>query len=328
MIVTRLNPASLAEFEAMLDQYARETKQTMRDVQLEQGALLCRDSAIFTPPMPKGGGKGLHKGAFKAGLQSVERDVRKVFVAADEKNSRAAVSIMSNRLAHATRANDIAAFNEVISSASLSTLKSTGGILRKILADPDQQRAFKKARNFFARVFTTSNEYGGVKMTKALKPIYDSIRSRYRGRIRKNKGPGFSYEKRYVTYSNDDIEQFIERQQMHVGRMKSGWYGAVMSLPKPKINGVEKNFGVNAFNGADWVRRHGVGLGYSKLMVMPSAVSLKVGNRIADDYGIASEVEGGGVPAIAVGNRVKQMSARIIHLLQKAVDRANKRKSK
>lgn len=322
----KLNPATMQEFEKTLERYAQETRQTMRDVQLEQGALLARDSAIFTPPVVKGGGKGLGKSAFKAGLKSVEKDVRKIFVAQNDKSQRAAISIFTRRLAAATKANDIAAFNQVISSASLPALKSINGILRKILADPNYDRAFKKAKNFFGRVTTQMDEYGNQRMVMNLKPIHEAIRGRYNGRVRRNKGPGFGYENRYIVYGDDLIQDYVQKRQLHVGLLKSGWYGSIMSLPKPVINGVPKNFGVNAFNGADWVRRHGVGNGYSKLTQIPGGWSLKIGNRIADENNVSSDVEGGGVPAIALGNRVKQMIPRIAHLIQKAVDRANRKK--
>jgi hypothetical protein len=48
-------------------QFAAQTGITMRDAVLEQAAFACQDAAMFTPPLPRGGGNGLSPGAKKAG---------------------------------------------------------------------------------------------------------------------------------------------------------------------------------------------------------------------------------------------------------------------
>ena len=59
MVSVSISPKSQAEFIAALRQFAANTGQTMRDAALEQAALACQDAATFTPPLPKGGGRGL-----------------------------------------------------------------------------------------------------------------------------------------------------------------------------------------------------------------------------------------------------------------------------
>jgi len=66
-----LDQTSVNKFIATLQRFAAKTGQSMRDATLEQAALICQDAATFTPPMPKGGGRGLSKAAQTAGDNAV-----------------------------------------------------------------------------------------------------------------------------------------------------------------------------------------------------------------------------------------------------------------
>ena len=160
MVKVSVNQASYARMMAALRQYSIDTQQSIHDVVCEQGALLCRDLATFTPPLVKGGGQGLSKNAKAAGEQAVEGDIRKTFVAADDRSSSGAGMLLMRSAADATRRDDFGGFEKLISAGSMQALKSLPPIMRKIAADYDRQRAFKKAKNYFARTVVTKNEYG------------------------------------------------------------------------------------------------------------------------------------------------------------------------
>ena len=121
----------------------------MRDACLEQAALACQDAATFTPPMPKGGGRGLSKAAQVAGDEAVAGDMKKMFVAANDRSSTSASPLLTNQLAYATKTNDIGLFNKIIGKGTLEALKGLSPIMRKIANDRDYDRAFKKAKNYF-----------------------------------------------------------------------------------------------------------------------------------------------------------------------------------
>jgi hypothetical protein len=78
VVKVTIEPKSQAEFLAAIQKYATRSKQTLKDATLEQAALACQDAARFTPPLAKGGGKGLDVAAGKAGERAVDRDVGKV----------------------------------------------------------------------------------------------------------------------------------------------------------------------------------------------------------------------------------------------------------
>ena len=65
MVKVSIEPKSQADFLAAIQKYAQRSKQTLKDATLEQAALACKDAAVFTPPLAKGGGKGLDVAAQK-----------------------------------------------------------------------------------------------------------------------------------------------------------------------------------------------------------------------------------------------------------------------
>ncbi len=317
MVSVSISPKSQAEFIAALRQFAANTGQTMRDAALEQAALACQDAATFTPPLPKGGGRGLSKAAQTAGDNAVAGDIKKMFVAANDRNSNSAASLLTNQLAYATKTNDIGLFNKVIGKGSLQALKNLPPIMRKIANDRDYDRAFKKAKNYFNTTNPVMTDYGQG-FVQELRPPHNRIKGKFGGRIGKSVRP---VKLKMLVESKSDLDQYIRDRQAMVGMIKAGWASALRSLPKPVINGVPKDFGVKLLSVA-WINRHNRVLGRNSLTANEKVVELSVTNTQGNVNGIATDAD---VLGLVYANRVKQMKARFERHMNSTIQRANRR---
>ncbi len=317
MVSVSISPKSQAEFIAALRQFAANTGQTMRDAALEQAALACQDAATFTPPLPKGGGRGLSKAAQVAGDNAVAGDIKKMFVAANDRNSNSAAALLTNQLAYATKTNDIGLFNKVIGKGSLQALKNLPPIMRKIANDRDYDRAFKKAKNYFNTTNPVMTDYGQG-FVNELRPPHNRIKGKFGGRIGKSVRP---VKLKMLVESKSDLDQYIRDRQAMVGMIKAGWASALRSLPKPVINGVPKDFGVKLLSVA-WINRHNRVLGTNKLTANEKVVDLSVTNTQGNVNGIATDAD---VLGLVYANRVKQMKARFERHMNSTIQRANRR---
>jgi hypothetical protein len=317
VVTVSISPKSQAEFIAALRQFAANTGQTMRDAALEQAALACQDAATFTPPLPKGGGRGLSKAAQVAGDNAVAGDIKKMFVAANDRSSNSAAALMTNQLAYATKTNDIGLFNKVIGKGSLQALKNLPPIMRKIANDRDYDRAFKKAKNYFNTTNPVMTDYGQG-FVQELRPPHNRIKGKFGGRIGKSVRP---VKLKMLVESKSDLDQYIRDRQQMVGMIKAGWASALRSLPKPVINGVPKDFGVKLLSVA-WINRHNRVLGTNKLTANEKVVELSVTNTQGNVNGIATDAD---VLGLVYANRVKQMKARFERHMNGTIQRANRR---
>jgi hypothetical protein len=316
VVTVSISPKSQAEFITALRQFAANTGQTMRDAALEQAALACQDAATFTPPLPKGGGRGLSKAAQTAGENAVAGDIKKMFVAANDRSSNSAASLLTNQLAYATKTNDIGLFNKVIGKGSLQALKNLPPIMRKIANDRDYDRAFKKAKNYFNTTNPMMTDYGQG-FIQELRPPHNRIKGKFGGRIGKSVRP---VKLKMLVESKSDLDQYIRDRQQMVGMIKAGWASALRSLPKPVINGVPKDFGVSLLKVA-WINRHNRVLGTNSLMANDKVVELSVTNTQGNVNGIATDAD---VLGLVYANRIKQMKARFERHMNSAVKRANR----
>jgi hypothetical protein len=317
VVSVSISPKSQAEFIAALRQFAANTGQTMRDAALEQAALACQDAATFTPPLPKGGGRGLSKAAQVAGDNAVAGDIKKMFVAANDRSSNSAAALLTNQLAYATKTNDMGLFNKVIGKGSLQALKNLPPIMRKIANDRDYDRAFKKAKNYFNTTNPVMTDYGQG-FVQELRPPHNRIKGKFGGRIGKSVRP---VKLKMLVESKSDLDQYIRDRQAMVGMIKAGWASALRSLPKPVINGVPKDFGVKLLSVA-WINRHNRVLGTNKLTANEKVVELSVTNTQGNVNGIATDAD---VLGLVYANRVKQMKARFERHMNSTIQRANRR---
>ena len=317
MVSVSISPKSQAEFIAALRQFAANTGQTMRDAALEQAALACQDAATFTPPLPKGGGRGLSKAAQVAGDNAVAGDIKKMFVAANDRSSNSAAALLTNQLAYATKTNDMGLFNKVIGKGSLQALKNLPPIMRKIANDRDYDRAFKKAKNYFNTTNPVMTDYGQG-FVQELRPPHNRIKGKFGGRIGKSVRP---VKLKMLVESKSDLDQYIRDRQAMVGMIKAGWASALRSLPKPVINGVPKDFGVQLLKVA-WINRHNQVRGTNTLTATEKVVELSVTNTQGNVNGIATDAD---VLGLVYANRVKQMKARFERHMNSTIQRANRR---
>ena len=311
MVRVVLDQTSVNKFIATLQRFASKTGQTMRDACLEQAALMCQDAATFTPPMPKGGGRGLSKAAQTAGDNAVAGDIRKIFVAANDRNTQSASALLTNQLAYATKANDISLFNNIIGKGTLQALKGLSPIMRKIANDQDYDRAFKKAKNYFNTTNPIRTEYGQG-FVQELRAPHNRIKGKFGGRIGKNVRPT---KIKLLVESKGDLASYIKERQAMVGMVKSGWASALRSLPKPKINGIEKNFGTDLLAVA-WINRHATRgtsnvASDSQNKLIEVSVTNSLGN--VNNIGVDASV----IPLVIV-NRRKQMGLRMRRHLKDA----------
>jgi hypothetical protein len=317
VVTVSVSPKSQAEFIAALRQFAANTGQTMRDAALEQAALACQDAATFTPPLPKGGGRGLSKAAQVAGDNAVAGDIKKMFVAANDRSANSAAALLTNQLAYATKTNDIGLFNKVIGKGSLQALKNLPPIMRKIANDRDYDRAFKKAKNYFNTTNPVMTDYGQG-FVQELRPPHNRIKGKFGGRIGKSVRP---VKLKMLVDSKSDLDQYIRDRQAMVGMIKAGWASALRSLPKPVINGVPKDFGVQLLKVA-WINRHNQVRGTNTLTASEKVVELSVTNTQGNVNGIATDAD---VLGLVYANRVKQMKARFEKHMNSTIQRANRR---
>ena len=302
---------------AGLRQFAANTGQTMRDAALEQAALACQDAATFTPPLPKGGGRGLTKAAQTAGDNAVAGDIRKLFVAANDRNSNSAAALLGNQLAYATKTNDLGLFNKIIGKGTLSALKGLSPIMRKIANDRDYDRAFKKAKNYFNTTNPVMTDYGQG-FVNELRPPHNRIKAKFGGRIGKSTRP---VKVKMLVESKSDLDQYIRDRQQMVGMIKAGWASALRSLPKPVINGIPKDFGVDLLKVA-WINRHTQVRGTNSLVANDKVVELSVTNTQGNVNNIGVDAS---VLPLVYANRIKQMKARFEKHMNSTIQRANRR---
>ena len=317
MVTVRIEPRSQAEFIAALRQFAADSGQTMRDACLEQAALACQDAATFTPPMPKGRGRGLTKAAQVAGDKAVAGDISKLFVAANDRNSNSAAALLGNQMAHATKAGDIGLFNKIIGKGTLQALKSLPPILRKIANDQDYTRAFAKAKNYFNTTNPIQTDYGQGFVNEP-RPPHNRIKGKFGGRIGKSVRP---VKIKMLVESKSDLDQYNRDRQQMVGMIKSGWASALRSLPKPVINGVPKDFGVDLLKVA-WINRHTQTRGTNTLLANEKVVELTVTNTQGNVNNIGVDAS---VLPLVYANRIKQMKARFEKHMNSTIQRANRR---
>ena len=316
MVTVSISPKSQAEFIKACRKFAALTGQTMRDACLEQAALACEDAATFTPPMPKGGGRGLSKAAQTAGDEAVAGDMKKMFVAANDRSSSSASPLLTNQLAYATKANDLSLFNKIIGGGKLDALRGLSPIMRKIANDRDYTRAFQKAKNYFNTTNPVMTDYGQG-FVQDIRPIHNRIKGKFGGRIGKGIRPT---KVKMLVETKGELDQYIRQRQQMVGMIKSGWASALRSLPKPVINGIPKDFGVDLLKVA-WINRHNQISGNNSLMANEKVVELSVTNTQGNINNIAVDAR---VLPLVYGNRIKQMRLRFKKHFDDAIEISNR----
>jgi len=309
-IVITVNRNLHAQLTKVYADFGAYTKQMSIDLVKEEGALTCRAAIDFSPPLNgKLGGKGDKKIAQHWGDWAVANDVLTV-VGEDSKTLASAMGSKKNSLAKFTKWR-------------MGKPPKTQGLASKIWQDTNPERAFKRAQNLFGRF--GGRRIGIIENDSALKARHDRIRKMYKGRIRKNGGrdpiTGQVKGEQPHFASIQIIERYIKTRQLRVGFMKAGWISAINKIGTPKINGVEKKFGLRKM--PTWVSRHPAGHGSVGLNIFNGAandVHLTVRNDLGNIFGVGYLA---GTRRFVIGVRAGKMSARMRHFMRIAIEKAN-----
>ena len=312
-VSVRIDPKTFEEFQKACEDFAKGLGVDTHDVAIRQAHLICMDAMNFTPPMLKSGGGGLSDEARIMGEGAVKADIKSMAVSA---NKRSAAFMMYRQIGTAAYRNDRGHFDRIINfgTNALKTVKNS--IMIKIANDPDHERAFKKARNLFAKAIPQQTSDGLYeKIYTDLKEPHEKLKTRYNGRkIRKK----LNWINKYITDYQYAIVNEYERSKKNVGALKAGWAKAKQRIPKMKGRVVPKPGGsVNK-----WILRHTAPTGILDYSYSDTNLRISIINTMGNNNNVASTA---GTKNIVYGNRVKQMPKELEHILAARAEKFNKK---
>ena len=311
----------MAQFQEAMTRYAYACRETIRDIGLKNAALMCRESIMLTPPMGAGGKGGLTVKGEKAGKRAIAADVRKIYVAADNRKGIAPLLILTKKLAYSTRNGNPAEFRALLDGAGRTALLKGTKVLQAIANDYDDERAFKKAKNYFNRSQLRSTEYGTLGYQRNLRPVHKMLLGKAGGRFKQNGKPMqplVNWRDKLLVETDAELQEYIASRAPSVGRLKAGWYKVLMGLPKPSYREGKSNFGTSGI--ANYIKAHAGSAGYHVFSETPGNLNLIIGNGIADKNNVSTEAD---VKATVIGLRYKQIYLDLARRLKKDVDDFN-----
>ena len=315
-VKVKIDPKSFEEFQRACEEFAMGLGVDTHDVAIRQAHLICMDAMTFTPPMLKSGGGGLGKGAQNAGDGAVKADVNSIAVSA---NKRSAAFLMYRKLGDAAFRNDRSYFDRVLNNSNKVLKTVRNSIMVKIANDPDHERAFKKARNLFARAIPQSNTDNlSQSYYSDIKDQHMRLKTKYDGRNIRKKQKRMDWVNKYVTTDQSVIDKEINRSKLQVGSLKAGWFKAKQRIPAMKGKAVKRAGGTVPA----WVSRHGAPNGITNYSYNEKTLSLSLINLIGNNNNVASTA---GTKNIVYGNRVKQMPAELQKVLEARANKFNKK---
>lgn len=325
----RIVPRSRDEFMAAIKAFSEGTGDGMKEVFLEQAALCCRDSMVFTPPIVKAGGDGMSKEAKLAGELAVQKDVKSVMVGERSGSTRARRGRLFRKLGSASFTNNPAKFWKLASDNS--DLFAGNGLWSRMFGNGfGTQKGFNKLKNYFGKIGQeeASNIFNRpiVESREQVRQIHETFKKRFGGRIVKNGGPGIDFWQRTVV-KDKVLEDYIRERMRMVGRIKAGWVDALNKLPKPtKLTGSASRKNAGRSQIPLWIKRHAKSEGYAVMstrQVGELIIELTVGNRIGDTDYVATDAD---TKNLVYGNRVKQMPLMLENMLKAQREKFNRGK--
>jgi len=309
-------PKTRADFDAAIAQFAKDVGVERDVITNEQMRLLLRDAMTFTPPMPKGGGRGLTAAAHTAGMGKLAKDVRRIFIPMDQ--PRRAMPVIMRKVINSVRGNDQEGFRKIYDSIDTAKIPGVSPVMRKILQDTSYTRAFAKAKNYLAQANIFGNIGAIEGPTNDLRGIHDKYKAKVGGRWPKN-AP--SPRPQYMVGTALYLEAYIAERQLKVGYTKAAWATALRMIP-PLISskGNARNYGVYD---APWVDVNRSAMGQFSMSKTPTTISMTATNLIGNINNVATDA---GMVNLVYGNRVKQIQATLPGRLRDATDRANRKK--
>lgn len=315
---SRIDPKSKADFDAAIAKFAEDVKVSVEIITNEQMRLMLRDAMTFTPPMPKGGGRGLSVAAHKSGMGKLEKDVRRIFIPMDQ--PRRSMPVILRQVINMVKSDDRGGYLELSTTMGKKNdgrLSGISPIMRKILEDTDWERGFKKAKNYLSRANIFGQKTAIEGPTNDLRGIHDKYKNKVNGRWPKGApvgGPQFMVD------SANFLNAYIAERQLMVGRVKAGWAAAMRLIP-PLVTskGSARNYGVYD---APWVDRNRSAMGQFSMLKDGGRVCMTATNQIGNINNVATDA---GTENIVYGNRVKQINSTVQARLNKAIKRANRK---
>lgn len=312
-----IKPASRAEFKAAMEAFAKEVGADLEMVGREQGRLAMRDAMTFSPPMPKGGGRGLSSAAHKAGMNKLGNDVKRIFIPAD--GPKKGMPVLLRQIINSVRAGDQEGFRAIYDHKKiLERITRLSPVMRKIMQDTSYTRAWAKAQNYLNKANIFGQIHAVAGFTTDLRDIHDRYKGRVGGRWPKNAPIGGP---QYMVDSMAMLEAYIATRQAKVGFVKAGYADALAKIPMPTNKaGVPRNYG--AYN-APWVDANRSGFGTWSYTKTKDSFSAVVGNNIGNINSVADESD---VKNLVYGNRVANLNSTVQARLDAAIKRANRRR--
>jgi hypothetical protein len=324
----RIVPRSRDEFVAAMEQFRNGTNESLVDIFLEQGALCCRDSMVFTPPIVKAGGDGMSKEAKAAGEMAIQKDIKSVMVGERSGSTRARRGRLFRKLGTASYMNNPAKFWKM--AADNSDLFAGNGLWARMFGNGfGSEKGFKKLKNYFGKIGQqeASNIFNRatIESPEQVRQIHESARKRFGGRIVKNGGPGIEFWER-MAVKDSVLEAYIRERIKMVGKIKAGWVDTLNKLPKPKFKmGGRSRANTGRSQIPLWIKRHAKSDGYVQMTrreVGELVFELTLGNRIGDLDFVATDAD---TKNLVYGNRVKQMPLMLKNMMDAHTERFNRR---
>ena len=318
-----IDPKSLLDFTMALDQFAKQVGGDLEQIGREQMRLMCRDAMTFTPPMPKGGGRGLLDSARRAGANKLGNDVKRIFIPQDAPVKGKSVFLRqivnAVKLGRGAEGGFGAEWLDVYTSQTAGKVRGLSPVLRKIMQDTDHHRAFQKASNYLSKANIRGTYRPVAGLAPDPRPIHEKYKNAVNGRWKRNQGIGGP---QYYIDTTAALNSYIAQRQLKVGRVKAGWAAALRQVPKSvDSKGKEKNYGTYD---APWVDSNIRGAtGVFSQSVTPNRVSMTVQNFIGNINNVAKEAN---TENVVYGNRVRQIKAAVQSRIEKAIKRANRKK--
>ena len=310
-------PRSKADFDAAIAQFAKDVRVDVGIITNEQMRLMLRDAMIFTPPMLKGGGKGLSPKALTAGMGKLAKDVKRIFIPMD--NNQRGKPVFLRQVIASIRNNKW--FSELNNFKQIEpTISSLSPVMRKIIQDSDPRRAELKAKNYLNKASADGSIRPILGPTDDYKGIHERYKGKVGGRWPKNAPVGGP---QYMISTATALQAYIEQRQLKVGYTKAAWATALRMIP-PLISskGNARNVGVYD---APWVDRNRSPMGQFSMSQTATGTSMTATNLIGNINNVATEAD---TVNLVYGNRVKQIANNpqsIKARLAESVDKANRK---
>lgn len=284
-ISVAIAPSSLQRVAATIGGVRSYLERFTRDVLYQESALAARAFMKFTPPIPKGGGMGDTPKAKKQGEIAIDRDVR---------------SFVRERAVGLQGLGAIVRMGEAIGYQAFLDWKTAGSalikhpILRKIHADQDIERSWKKFKNLTNKAAKPSGEMGRpIKSQGELGQIHSKLKGQYKGRITQRGGPGATLRRYPYLMKETRIAAYIKDRQTHVGTMSHYWWQVLLKVPMIRIRGIDAYSGRKGVPA--WIKRSpfvsrapGEFIDNTGRKVTGSS-SVTIRNNIGDIFGVARE---------------------------------------